>query len=203
MLQLPRRLVLPLTALASPMLLHACSQATRDATTGFCLAAVHHPTPTRCTSGTAADSLNGIQGHTFGEPLRNFPGLIFLEKHDEEGVRWYRMPAGQKRGWFSKYYQYLITSYQFQDGPFSIFEAMTTGPRPSPTALREEALLFGPGKDQHDPMGEIDWDWDGERAMYSEKRDPPLMSWLQVYSKSLRLAQQRAQRQAGNALDKP
>jgi hypothetical protein len=164
-------------------------------------ASAWHPTPTRRTTGTAADSLNGMQGHTFGEPLRNFPGLILLEKHDEEGVRWYRMRAGQKRGWFGKYSQYLITSYQFQDGPFSMFVAMTTGLRSSPMALREEAH-FGPGKDQHDQMGEIDWDGERVRAMYFEKHVPPRMSWLQVYSKPLRLAKLRAQRQAGDALDK-
>ena len=186
------------------MLLYACSQASPGAATGSGLAAAPPPNPTKRTTGTAADSLNGIQGHTFGEPLRNFPGLILLEKHDEEGVRWYRMPANQERGWFGKYAEHLITSYQFQDGRFSMFETITTGSKPSPTALREEALfLFGPGKDLHNLMGEIEWNGERVRALYSEKRYPPVMAWLQVYSKPLRVVQQakqHAQRQASNPL---
>ena len=58
---------------------------------------------------TRADSLNGVQGHAFGEPLRNFPGLILLEKHDEEGVRWYRMPAGREHGWVCRVPDYLLS----------------------------------------------------------------------------------------------
>ena len=188
--QFPHRLLLSVTALAGALLLHSCSQESPDASP----AAAPPPTAAKRTTGTAADSLNGMQGHTFGEPLRNFPGLILLEKHDEEGVRWYRMPAGRERGWFGKYAQYLITSYQFQDGRFSMFEAITTGPRPRPTALREEALsLFGPGKELHNLMGEIVWDGERVRALYSEKRYPPLMAWLQVYSKPLRAVQQAKQ----------
>jgi hypothetical protein len=185
--------LLAVTALAGALLLHSCSQESPDDTP----AAALPPASTKRTPGTAADSLNGIAGHTFGEPLSNFPGLILVEKHDEVGVRLYRMPAGRERGWFGKYAQYLITTYKFQDGRFSMFEAITTGPRPSPspTDLREEALsLFGPGKKLHNLMGEIVWDGERVRALFSEKRDPPLMSWLQVYSKPLRAVQQAKQK---------
>ncbi len=144
---LPR---LPLTALASTLLLHACSQASPDSSADSSLNSTPAP-PTKRTTGTQADSLNGMQGHTFGEPLRNFPGLVLLSKDDELGVRWYQMPAGQERGWFGKHAEYSILFYQFQDGRFAMFEAVTTGIR-----MREEALsLFGPGKDRHDLMGGI------------------------------------------------
>jgi hypothetical protein len=76
-----------------------------------------------------------MQGHTFGEPLRNFPGLVLVSKHDELGVRWYRMPVDQECGWFGKHA--FITDYQFQDGRFAMFEAITTGSR-----MREEVLFF-------------------------------------------------------------
>lgn len=207
LMPLPCRLVLPIVALAGTLLLHACSQMPPDTAIDSPLAAAPFLIPTKRTTGTVADSLNGIQGHAFGEPLRNFPGLILLEKHDEEGVRWYRMPEGRERGWFGKYAQYLITSYQFQDGRFSMFEAITTGPKPSPTALREEAFsLFGAGKDLHNLMGEIEWNGERVRALYSEKRYPPVMAWLQVYSKPLRRVQQakqRAQLQSDNEVSRP
>ena len=85
-----------------------------------------------------------------------------------------------------------------------MFEAITTGSRPSPAELREEAqFLFGAGKNLHNMMGEIEWNGERVRALYSEKRYPPVMAWLQVYSKPLRLVQQakqRAQWQADSAL---
>ena len=107
--QSPRQLVRPIAVLAGTLLLDACEQASPGAAMGTGQAAAPPLTHTKRTTGTAADSLNGIQGHTFGEPLRNFPGLILLEKHDEEGVRWYRMPAGREHGWVCRVPDYLLS----------------------------------------------------------------------------------------------
>lgn len=148
-----------------------------------------------------------MQGHTFGEPLRNFPGLVLLTKEDERGVRVYQMPAGQERGWFGKHAHEFATYYQFQDGRFAMFRAVTTGLGANRTALREEArFLFGPGKERNDQMGGLDWEGEQVRVMYSEKLTSPIQYWLEVYSKPLLLVQQakqRAQLQADNAVGKP
>ncbi|MBC8082660.1 MAG: hypothetical protein H7Z21_05555 [Hymenobacter sp.] len=190
----PRRLVFSIAALAGTLLLHACSQAWPDSFTDSALAGAPAPTPAKRTTGTAADSLNGIPGHTFGEPLRNFPGLVLLEE-DETGVAWYQVPAGQERGWFGKHAEQSINLYQFQDGRFSMFYAIATGLEGSPTAMRRKLLtLFGPGKDQRDPMGRVDWEGERVRVMYSENLMPPGTCWLEVHSKPLLAVQQARQR---------
>ena len=200
----PRRHVLPVAALTGTLLLYACSQAPPDTSTDSTLAFAPTPTPAKRTVGTAANSLNGMQGHTFDEPLRNFPGLVLFSKEDEMGVRMYRMPTGRERGWFGQHAQEVRTYYQFQDGRFAMFRAITMDVGAHPTALREEAIsLFGPGKGRKDLRGVLDWDGERVWAMYSQKLTSPAQCWLQVYSKPLRRVQQamqRAQRQADNVL---
>lgn len=202
LMPLPCRLVLPFAALAGTLLLQACSQAPPDTATDSSLAAAPAPAPTQRTIGTVADSLNGMQGHTFGEPLRNFPEFGPFSTDDELGVRMYTMPAGRERGWFGQHAQELRTYYQFQDGRFAMFRAITMDIAPNPTALREQAIsLFGPGKHRKDLRGVLDWDGERVWAMYSEKLTSPAQCWLQVYSKPLwrvQQAKQRAQRQAEN-----
>ncbi len=173
-------------------------------------AGANQTAPAKATADTRAtrvDSLNGIPGHTFGEPLRNFPGLVLLSKNDETGVRLYQMPENQQRGWFAKYAKYAITYYQFQDGQFAMFMASTMGRGGSPTVMRKEALsLFGPGKEQHDLLGEMNWEGERVRAMYAQKLTPPVTCWLEVRSKPLlavQLARERAHRQAEDALTIP
>lgn len=156
--------------------------------------------------GTRADSLDGMQGHHFGEPLSNFPHLILLTKEDEQGVRVYRMPGAQERGWFGKHAKDFTTYYQFQDGKFAAFQAVTTGIGANRTAMRQEArFLFGPGKDRQDQLSGLDWEGERVMAQYYEKLTFPVQCWLEVYSKPLvavQRAKQQAQLQAENALDK-
>jgi hypothetical protein len=178
-------------------LLSSCSHATPEATTNL---AVITTTPAADAAprsyGTRADSLDGMQGHHFGEPLRNFPKLILVTKQDEKGVRVYQMPAGQERGWFGKHAKDFTTYYQFQDGKFSMFRAVTTGIGANRTAMREEArFLFGPGKDRNDQLSGLDWEGELVLVQYSEKLTYPVQCWLEVYSKPL-LAVQRAKQQA-------
>lgn len=192
----PYRLVFPIAALVGTLLLHACSQAWPESFTDSALAGAPAHTPAKRTTGTAADSLNGIPGHTFGEPLRNFPGLVLLEEEDETGVAWYQVPEGQERGWFGKHAEQSINLYQFQDGQFSMFYAVATGLEGSPTAMRGKLLfLFGPGKNKRDPVGRVDWEGERVRAMYSENLMPPGTCWLEVHSKPL-LAEQQARQRA-------
>ena len=199
--QLPRRLVLPITALAGSLLLHACSQTAPDASADPALTAGSAPTPTKRTMGTAVDSLDGIPGHTFGEPLRNFPGLVLVTKDEDLGLRVYKMPASRERGWFGKHARDFATYYQFQDGQFALFRAVTTGIDANRTAMREQALfLFGPGKNRTDLLG--GWDWEGEqaRALYLERITCPVQCWLEVYSKPL-LAELQVKKRAQMPVD--
>jgi hypothetical protein len=193
--------------LASGWLLTSCSSPSPTTPPAASAADTATPASPAFSYGTHADSLNGMQGHTFGEPLRNFPGLVLITKEDERGVRVYQMPPGQERGWFGKHAQDFATYYQFQDGQFAMFRAVTTGLGANRTAMREEArFLFGPGKDRNDQMGGLDWEGERVRVMYSEKLTTPIQCWLEVYSKPLLLVQQakqRAQLQADNALGKP
>ncbi len=187
-------------------MLSSCSEGTPDTSAGSPpLAATPAPVPAQRTTGTAADSLNGIPGHTFGEPLSNFPGLVLVTKEEALGLRVYQMPDSQERGWFGKHAKDFDTYYQFQDGKFAMFRAVTTGLGANRTAMREQArFLFGPGQDRNDYMGGLDWEGERVRVMYSEKLTSPVQCWLEVYSKPLLLVQQakkRAQMQADNALN--
>ena len=189
------RSVLSITALAGILILQACSQASPDTAIDPHLARAPAPTPTKRTAGTAADSVNGMQGHTFGEPLRNFPGLLLLEQDDELGVRWYKPSPGQERSWFGKHAKEYNTYYQFQDGRFAMFRAISTDLGANPAALREELCsLFGPGKRRKDLKGILEWEGERVRATYSEKKTRPVQYWLQVYSKPLRQVQEAKQR---------
>lgn len=193
--------------LASGLLLAGCSSPSPTTPPAASAADTATPAAVAASYGTRADSLNGMQGHTFGEPLSNFPGLVLLTKEDERGVRVYQMPPAQERGWFGKHAKDFATYYQFQDGQFAMFRAVTTGLGANRTAMRDEArFLFGPGKDRNDLMGGLDWEGERVRVMYSEKLTSPVQCWLEVYSKPLLLVQQakqRAQLQADNALSKP
>ena len=191
----PRLLVFPIAALAGTLLLNACSQAWPDSFIDYALAGAPAPTPAKRTTGTAADSLNGVPGHAFGEPLRNFPGLVLVEEEDVTGMAWYQVPAGQERGWFGKHAEQSINLYQFQDGRFSMFYALATGLEGSPTAMRKELLsLFGPGKDQRDLTERVDWEGKRVRVIYSENLMSPGTCWLEVSSKPLLAVQQARQR---------
>jgi hypothetical protein len=195
-----------LTALVlASSLLSSCSHAAPDTTTAPAVAAAV-PAPASRSYGARADSLDGMQSHHFGEPLRNFPKLVLVTKADERGVRVYRMPAAQERGWFGKHAKDFSTYYQFQDGKFSMFRAVTTGIGANRTAMRQEArYLFGPGKDRNDQLSGLDWEGERVVAQYSEKLTFPVQCWLEVYSKPLlavQHAKQQALLQAENALDK-
>lgn len=108
------------------------------------------PTPPAAASPLAArvDSLNGIPGHQFGEPLSAFPGLA-LNPNQGPGPRMYTYPSGKpEAGWFGKRKKEapneFYTSYLFAEGKFVGFSAVAYGDLRK--ALKEEAAyLFGPG----------------------------------------------------------
>ena len=117
--------------------------------------------------GAKVDSLNGIAGHTFGQPVSAFPKMRLMQTnpgeltrtYDDEGV------AGAKAtGWFGKHRPQVPTQlYWFLDNKFSQFRAVGDA-----ATLRAEAIyLLGPGQAQ----GQYQLFWDGSRAraVFSEQ----------------------------------
>ncbi|MDQ2769111.1 MAG: hypothetical protein M3Y54_01250 [Bacteroidota bacterium] len=149
--------------------------------------------------GGKVDSLHGIAGHAFGEPLSAFPKLRLLPP--TPGV-----PVGPTRtytsegttGWFGKHRaQVNVQLYTFLDGKFYAFVALG-----DPAVLRPEATyLFGPGQAQ----GAYQLSWEGRqaRAVYTEKAAGfGREGRLDVVSKTLEAvlaAKQQAQLKAENA----
>lgn len=129
------------------------------------VAAVHTP-------GTRADSLGGIPGHAFGQPLSAFPGLELLPDQ-KPGVQLYYYPNGKgEPGWFGKRKKEspdnFYTYYTFKDGKFVAFQAMALGE--GRKALQEQTrYLLGTGTQTTTTMN-----WEGEKvlAFYSLINQP-------------------------------
>lgn len=115
--------------------------------------------------GGKIDSLDGIAGHKFGDPLSAFPKLRLLPAIPGVPVGPTRTyTGGETTGWFGKHRAQVPTQlYSFLDGKFCAFVAIG-----DPAVLRPEAsYLFGPGQAQ----GPYQLFWDGSRAraVYAEK----------------------------------
>jgi hypothetical protein len=148
--------------------------------------------------GAKVDSLNGLVGHTFGQPLSAFPPMKPYPAEPGELLRMYPVPKQATGTWFAKHrrevpYQY----YHFLQGLFYRFRAVG-----DPATLRAEALfLFGPGlaRDR-----QLFWEGERARAVYSERNQGfGREGTLEVLSKPLEAilaAQAQAQLKADNAL---
>jgi hypothetical protein len=146
---------------------------------GALFSSCSHPSATTDSAGTSklevpivtgirvsrADSLNGIPGHHFGEPLSAFPGLT-LTKSQNPGTQTYGYPDEKpEAGWFGKHKKDVFSFYIFKDGKFLAFQAIGFGP--GRAALQEEAaFLFGRGKQNMDGTS-----WKGEKtqAYYTQQ----------------------------------
>lgn len=186
-----------LSLLVAGTLLGSCSQ--REPATTAAAAGESAPAKpaARFPHGAKIDSLNGVAGHTFGQPLSAFPKLEMYAVEPGEVTRTYHPPAGTTGSWFAKHrrevpYQF----YDFLDGQFYRFRAVG-----EPATLRAEAeYLFGPGLVQG-PL--VFWEGERARAVYSEQaRGLGREGTLQVLSKPLEAAlaaKARAKLQADNA----
>lgn len=118
------------------------------------------------TINTKVDSLNGIPGHHFGEPLSAFPGLV-LTQGQQPGTQTYNYPEGKpEAGWFGKHKKDVPSVYyMFKDGKFVAFQAIAYGA--GRAALQEETMfLLGPGS-----KGITNTSWVGKKnqAYYTPK----------------------------------
>ncbi|WBO86843.1 hypothetical protein [Hymenobacter yonginensis] len=188
-----------LLLLAGGWLLAGCSSPSSTAPPAADAAQTSNTPPPAFPFGGKVDSLNGIAGHAFGEPLSAFTDLRLLPP--TPGV-----PVGPTqtytyegtKGWFGKHRAQVPSQlYTFLDGKFYAFMAIG-----DPTILRPEATyLLGPGQAQ----GAYQLFWEGAkaRAVYAEKavgfgRE----GRLDVLSKTMEAAlaaKQQAQLKADNA----
>lgn len=146
------------------------------------------------TPGTRADSLGGIPGHAFGQPLSAFPGLELLPDQ-KPSVQTYYYPNGKgEPGWFGKRKKEspddFYTYYTFKDGKFVAFQAMALGA--GRKALQEQTrYLLGTGTPTTTTTN-----WEGEQvlAFYSLINQPGrgLAELLDVQSQDYAKAQATA-----------
>jgi hypothetical protein len=112
--------------------------------------------------GSKVDSLHGIAGHTFGEPLSAFSQLRLLPPTAGELTRAYAYEG--TTGWFGKHHGDVSTQiYYFLNGKFCRFLAVGNS-----TVLRPEVTyLFGPG--QAEGRYKLFWEGSRARAAYVEQ----------------------------------
>ncbi|MGI4742594.1 MAG: hypothetical protein ACRYG7_46135 [Janthinobacterium lividum] len=177
-----------LVALAGA-LLTSCSSPSPATTTGA-PAVRNSPQPaSQFPFGGKVDSLNGIAGHIFGQPLSAFPKMRLLPTPPGGLTRTYEYEGSE--GWFGKHHKQVRTQfYYFLNGRFCRFMALG-----DPTVLRPEATyLFGPGQAQG--RHRLFWEGSRARAAYREQATGMGMEGqFDVLSKALE-AEQAAQAQA-------
>lgn len=184
-------LTLPVSAL-----LGSCSHSTPGATGADPGTAAPAASP-QFPFGAKVDSLNGLAGYTFGQPLSAFPSMELLPADPGVFTRTYSLPNGPASGWFARHHAQVPYQYcDFLDGQFYRFRAVG-----EPATLRAEALyLLGPGLDQG---LQIFWEGSRARAVYTEQfRGTGREGRLEVLSKPLEAAQTakaQAQLKAENA----
>jgi hypothetical protein len=187
-----------LVLLLATGLLGACSPQT-DPATGVAHAQSAAPAPATqpFPQGARVDSLNGVAGHVFGQPLNAFAKLEAMALDPGDPIRRYWVPAAASRGWFSKHRREVPNQFvDFVDGQFYRFRAVG-----EPATLRAEAIfLFGPGLVEG---SQVFWEGARTRAAYSEKvRGLGREGTLDVLSKPLEAAlaaKAQAKLQADNA----
>lgn len=147
---------LPILALVATTLLSSCSDSNSKASN-----AKNQASAPEFPFGGKVDSMNGIAGHTFGQPLSAFSDLEPMDKNVGDVMDTY-IYRGTK-GWFGKHKQEVPSQfYYFLDGKFCQFYAVGNA-----EALRTEAsYLFGPGLEQSPNRF---WDGPRARAVYSEQ----------------------------------
>jgi hypothetical protein len=117
--------------------------------------------------GAKVDSLNGIAGHTFGQPVSAFSKMRFMQNSPGQLSRTYSdegVTGAKATGWFGKHHAQVPTQlYWFLDDRFSQFRAVGDA-----ATLRAEAIyLLGPGQAQG--QDQLFWDGSRARAVFSEK----------------------------------
>ena len=186
-MRLPIYAYFPTLAVLAGSLLSSCSSADSNSTPATPkTAAAQFP------FGAKVDSLNGIAGHTFGQPVSAFVPMRLMQVSPGEVTRTYADEGSAKAtGWFGKHRPQVPTQlYWFLDNKFSQFRAVGDA-----ATLRAEAIyLLGPGQAQG--QHQLFWEGSRARAVFSEQtRGFGLEGTLDVLSKPLE-AEVAAKKQA-------
>lgn len=143
------------------------------------------PRPQPRNFGARADSLNGISGHHFGDPLSSFPELVAKGYRDLEGYDYYTVRPGQEKGWFGKNAEHVQTVYRFYQDKFASFDATSYGN--DRLLLTEQArYMFGTGQPQSPKdlaYGQTATRWEGKQVRVRLINDGPNSTMLVVLSK--------------------
>jgi hypothetical protein len=171
-----------LSELASPNLAPQSAWQTRPRSQARSQA---QPRPQPRNYGARADSLNGIAGHHFGDPLSSFPELMAKGSRDLEGYDYYTVRPGQERGWFGKNAEHVQTVYRFYQDKFASFDATAYGD--DRLLLTEQArYLFGTGQPQSPKdlaYGQAAMHWEGKQVRVRLVNDGQNSTMLVVLSK--------------------
>lgn len=187
-LRYPFQWLLTGSVLAGTLL--GCSHATPDTSTAAEVTATTKPR----TFGTQVDSLNGVPGHHFGEPLSAFVGLVPAQGAPTAGLAGYHLPAGspQQVPWFARHQAEVPgVFYSFRDGKFANFQAIAYSPAGQAALTQEASFLFGPGRQLGDRT-----EWVGERAwavLSTTYLNAQVVKALEVTSLTLKAEQERRQ----------
>ncbi|MCI1189872.1 hypothetical protein MON38_20815 [Hymenobacter sp. DH14] len=176
------RLFAPATLLLlTSGLLTSCSSPSSTSPPAAAAPETAAPAPSAFPFGGKVDSLNGIAGHTFGEPLSAFSQMRLVPSAPGDLTKVYAYEG--TTGWFGKHHAQVRTLYYFLDGKFCQFRAIGDG-----AVLRPETTyLFGPS--QQESKYRLFWEGGRARAAYIEK--PQGFGWegtLDVLSKPLEAA---------------
>lgn len=167
-----------------------CSHAAPDTPAAAEVTAMTKPR----TFGTQVDSLNGVPGHHFGEPLSAFVGLVPAQGPPTAGLVGYHLPDGssQQVPWFAKHQAEVPgVFYLFREGKFATFQAIAYSPAGQAALMQEAAFLFGPGRQLGDRT-----EWAGERAwavLSTSYLNARVVKVLKVASLTLQAEQERHQ----------
>ena len=160
-------------ALLSGLCLTGCSSHQQPGTDPDTTPGVSQLEPGGRTTGTQVDSLNGIPGHHFGEPLSAFPGLTTPDSSAYEGNPPYSYPTEKSMGgWWGKQNVKepgsLTGFYYFPNGKFACFDVTSAG-NAIKTLQSEAQFLFGPGIKTANLIK-----WEGKLAEAYYTRDTPI-----------------------------
>ena len=113
--------------------------------------------------GGKVDSMNGIAGHTFGQPISAFSDMKPLPKQPGDVMDTYSYQG--TKGWFGKNRGEVPNQwYDFVDGKFYRFRAIGD----AATLSKEVVFLLGPGMSE---SPNTFWTGQRARAIYTEKTE--------------------------------
>lgn len=154
----PKHLCFAALLLLVPAFVSSCSESTSEAGK-----AKDPESKPEFPFGGKVDSMNGIAGHTFGQPISAFSDMKPLPKQPGDVMDTYSYQG--TKGWFGKNRGEVPNQwYDFVDGKFYRFRAIGD----AATLSKEVVFLLGPGMSE---SPNTFWTGQRARAIYTEKTE--------------------------------